>query len=585
MSKSTSGVSLYWRLLTHVAPYKSVFAISIFGMVLMACTEVALPIAVKPFLDGTFIDKDPFLITWTPVFLILLFMLRGIGGFLGQYAAAWVGNKIVADLRVKMMDHLILLPVGYFQEKNSGSIISRFTYDVSQVTQAATQVITVLVKDSLTIIGLLGYLMYLDWQLTLITFVMIPPIAIVVRFFNAKLRHTSQATQTAMGDLTQVVQEVIDCIKVVKIFAGQTHEKKKFFNATETIRRWIMRQTAAAVGNVPVVQLLAAFATAIVVYYVSLEAQKDTATVGGFVSFLAAMLMLTAPLKRLTGVSEHLQRGIAAADTVFSLIDATPERDNLSEEIIIIDGDIKFNQVTFVYKRSKKPAIDGLDLEIKKGETVALVGSSGGGKTTVANLLARFYEPQTGQIFIDGLDISKLQLKNLRQHIALVSQEVALFNDTVAANIAYGKATGNLPMQKIIQAADGAFAKNFILEMSDGFNTIIGEKGVRLSGGQKQRVAIARAFFKNAPILILDEATSALDPESEKFIQAALNSLMQGRTALVIAHRLSTIESADRIVVLEDGKLQEIGTHEELLKLNKRYAHLYNTQFEEKPLD
>ncbi len=581
MRRDKSGFILYGRLLGYVKPYAGIFALSIFGMVLMSATEVALPVAVKPFLDGTFIDKDPLLIKWTPIFLVLLFLVRGMGGFIGQYAAAWVGNKVVADLRIQMMDRLLNLPIGYFQDIPSGNIISRFTYDVAQVTQAATQVVTVLIKDSLTVIGLMSYLLYLNWKLTLITFIMIPPIALVVRFFNLKLRTTSGETQIAMGNLTQVVQEVIECIKVVKIFAGHKHEKKKFFQTIENIRKWMMRQTAAAAGNVPVVQLLAAVATAIVVHYVTLEAQQDMTTVGGFVSFLAAMLMLTAPLKRLTGISEHLQRGIAAADTVFLLIDSYPERDQAKNTLETVEGNIEFSQVDFKYPVSQNFAVNSLNFEIKKGETVAIVGSSGGGKTTVANLLARFYEPQRGQISIDGIDISSLKLENLRRHIALVSQEVALFNDTVAANIAYGGASTEV-RQKIIHAAEGAFAKNFILEMPDGFDTIIGEKGVRLSGGQRQRLAIARAFFKNAPILILDEATSALDSESEKFVQAALSSLMRGRTSLVIAHRLSTIEKASRIIVLEQGKLLEVGTHDQLMKLNGRYSDLYNTQFHER---
>ncbi len=581
MEKKSSGVSLYWRLLSHVRPYSAIFALSIFGMMLSALTEVALPIAVKPFLDGTFIDKDPFLIKWTPVFLIVLFLVRGIGGFLGQYAAAWVGNKIVADLRGIMIERLLGLPLGYFHATNSGNIISRFVYDVSQVTQAATQVITVLVKDSLTILGLLGYLMFLDWRLTLITFVMIPPIALVVRFFNIKLRETSQNTQRAMGDLTHVVQEVIDCIKVVKIFSGEKHEKAKVAVVTENIRRWIMSQTAAAVGNVPVVQMLAACATAIVVYYVTIEAQQDKTTVGGFVSFLAAMLMLTAPLKRLTGVSENLQKGIAAADSVFALIDSSLEKDQPSNTLKTVSGNISFRDLNFSYPTSNRPALSEINLEITKGETVALVGASGGGKTTLANLLARFYNPISGCILIDNVDISTVSLKNLRKNIALVSQEIALFNDSVTANIAYGGEV-ETSMKEVVLAAEGAFAKDFILEMPQGFDTLIGEKGFRLSGGQRQRLAIARAFYKNAPILILDEATSALDSESEKYIQAALSTLMRGRTSLVIAHRLSTVENADRIIVLEGGEILEQGTHSELLKAQGRYAALYKTQLIEK---
>ena len=325
---------------------------------------------------------------------------------------------------------------------------------------------------------------------------------------------------------------------------------------------------------------LAACATAIVVYYVTIEAQQDKTTVGGFVSFLAAMLMLTAPLKRLTGVSENLQKGIAAADSVFDLIDKEQERDYESLQFKAVSGNIAFKEITFTYPRSNKPALVDVNIDIKQGETLALVGASGGGKTTLANLLARFYDPTSGAIFIDGIDISTVSLKSLRENISLVSQDIALFDDTVAANIAYGSANKE-SRQEVIHAAEGAFAKNFIEEMPKGFDTFIGEKGLRLSGGQRQRLAIARALYKNAPILILDEATSALDSESEKFIQAALSALMRDRTSLVIAHRLSTVENADRIVVLEKGKVMEIGTHLQLLKSKGRYSTLYEAQLQE----
>jgi len=576
--QAMTSTQLYLRLLRYVRPYAWVFGFSILGMLISAATEVALPAAVKPFLDGTFVSKDPVLIKWTPIALILLFVFRGIGSFLGQYACAWVGNKVVMDLRDQMFRRMLALPLGYFYDRTTGNLISRFTFDVAQVTQAATQVVTVLVKDSLTIIGLFAYLLYVDWKLTLISLAMIPPIALVVRYFNIRLRNTSRSTQTAMGDLTQVVQETIDCNKVVKIFGGQDYETRRFNNTSNTLRGFMMKQTTAAAANVPIVQVLAALATAVVVYYVTVQAQQATTTVGGFVSFLAAMLMLTAPLKRITGVAEHLQRGLAAAESVFSLIDENPEIDTGTVELARAKGELRFENVSFSYAGGNLPALADVDLTISAGETVALVGSSGGGKTTFANMVPRFFRPDSGRILLDGHDTGSLTLASLRANIALVSQEVALFNDTVAANIAYGE-NATAQRQQIEAAAEAAHAMDFIRAMPQGMDTVIGEQGVRLSGGQRQRLAIARTILKDAPVLILDEATSALDSESEKHVQAALDSLMKGRTTVVIAHRLSTIENADRIVVLDGGRIAEMGTHAELLSRGGIYARLHNIQF------
>ena len=573
-----TSTQLYFRLLRYVKPYWGVFALSIVGMLITAATEIALPVAVKPFLDGTFVNKDPFLITWVPVFMVLLYVVRGAGAYLGTYASAWVGNKVVMDLRDMMFRRMLALPLGYFHDNTTGNLISRFTFDAAQVTGAATNVVTVLIKDSVTLVGLLAYLLYIDWKLTLLSLIMVPPIALVVRYFNVRLRNMSRKTQDAMGDITQVLQETVECNKVVKIFGGQEYEARRFAATSNRLRSFSMKQMAAAAGNVPIVQLLAAIAVAVVVYYATKQAQSDATTVGGFVSFLAAMLMLTSPLKRLTGVAEHLQRGLAAAESVFALLDEKPEKDEGTTSLKRAHGDIRFNNVGFRYPRADVPALKNVTLSIRSGETIALVGSSGGGKTTFANLVPRFYHPDAGTITIDGHDIEALSLASLRRNIALVSQEVALFNDTVAANIAYGQAAGASP-EAIESAAAGAHALEFIRAMPQGFDTLIGENGVRLSGGQRQRLAIARTILKDAPILILDEATSALDSESEKHVQAALEELMQGRTTIVVAHRLSTIENADRIVVLDKGEIAEIGTHRELLDKGGIYANLYGIQY------
>ncbi|MDR2195487.1 MAG: lipid A export permease/ATP-binding protein MsbA, partial [Gallionellaceae bacterium] len=525
---------LYLRLLGYVKPHWRVFTASIIGTAITAATEPLLPMLLKPMLDGTFVHKDDTIIRWTPVLLLIIFFVRGVSSFVGTYAIGWVGNRVVMDLRVEMFNKLLQLPARFYDDHATGNLISKLTFDVTQVTAAATSVITITLRDSIIIIGLLGWLFYLNWKLTLLSLVMVPVIAIIIRSINARLRSASRDSQRAMGDITQVIEESVTAHKVVKLFGGQDYENDRFSDRTNWVRRYTMKQVAAAAANVPIVQMIAAMALAVIVYIATIQSKSDETTVGGFLSFIAAMLMLTAPLKRLTSVSEFMQRGLAASESVFELLDRPGETDTGKVVIERARGDIRFEHVNFSYHDDNRLALDDICLKIPAGQVVALVGASGSGKSTLANLVPRFYLPVSGQITLDGTDLADLTLASLRNNIALVSQEVVLFNDTVAANIAYGQAR-EVSEAEIVAAAQAAHAMEFIRDMPEGLQTLVGERGVRLSGGQRQRLAIARAILKNAPILILDEATSALDSESEKHVQAALETLMQGRTTLVIA--------------------------------------------------
>ncbi len=573
-----TSAQLYLRLLGYVKHYWRTFAISILAMAVTAATEPLLPALLKPMLDGTFVHKDDTVIKLAPLLILVIFFVRGVASFVGTYAIGWVGNKVVMDLREAMFHKLLTLPTRFYDDHATGNLISKLTFDVTQVTAAATNVVTVSIKDSITIVGLLGWLFYLNWKLTLLSFVMLPIIAIILKVINGRMRNASRDSQRAMGDITQVIEESVAAHKVVKLFGGQRYESDRFNDQANWVRRHAMKQAMAAAANVPIVQMVAAAALSIIVYLATVQSRSDETSVGGFLSFIVAMMMLTAPIKRITGVSEFLQRGLAASESIFELLD-TPGEINAGEvNIGRANGRIGFEHVSLSYNDDEKLALRDICLDIPAGQAVALVGASGGGKSTLANLVPRFYQPSSGRITLDGHDLADLTLASLRANIALVSQEVVLFNDTVAANIAYGQMR-EVPEAEIIAAAQAAYAMEFIRDMPQGLNTLVGERGVKLSGGQRQRIAIARAILKNAPILILDEATSALDSESERYVQAALETLMQGRTSLVIAHRLSTIEKADRIAVLQKGEIVEIGTHRELLEKGGVYAQLHRIQF------
>ncbi len=570
---------IYLRLLSYVRPYRKAFGLAILGMALTALTEPLFPALMKPLLDKGFVASSRDDLYLIPLALVAIFVVRGLLTYFTSYSMAWVTNRLVMDLRRQMFERLLSLPTRYYDDQSTGVLISRVTYGVTDFTGAATHVLTALVRDSLTILGLLGFMLYYNWQLTLIALSVGPLIVGVVRVFGKRLRAATRRGYDAMGQISHILEETIGAHKVVKIFGGQRYEAQRFEQVSEEFRRAAMRESMAASATVPLTQVASASALATIVYIAMLQSTESHITVGGFVSFMTAMLMLLAPVKRLTEVNAPLQRGLTAAESIFSLVDELAEVDTGTTVLERARGDIRFEQVNFSYVGATRPTLIDVALDIQAGQTLALVGSSGSGKTTLATLLPRFYQTASGCIRIDGHDVQALTLESLRANIALVSQDVVLFNDTVAANIAYGAAAGASESQ-IIAAAQAANAWTFIQQMPRGLQTVVGENGVKLSGGQRQRLAIARAFLKNAPILILDEATSALDSESERQIQSALETLIQGRTTLVIAHRLSTIEHADRIVVLDHGRIVEQGRHAELLAMNGMYTHLYRLQFE-----
>ncbi|MCU7809689.1 MAG: lipid A export permease/ATP-binding protein MsbA [Candidatus Thiodiazotropha sp. (ex Notomyrtea botanica)] len=565
---------LYLRLLGYVRPYRKTFILSILFTVLLALTEWVLPALFKPLLDGSFVEKDMQTIRLMPLALIGIFILRGIASYTSTMAIQWVANKVVMDLRNEMFQRLMTLPNRYYDDNPTGTVLSKITFNVQQVASASTEVLIVLVRDSVAVLGLLGWMLYLDWRLTLSILIIGPLIGLLVNSISRRLRQLSESIQSSMGDMTHVLEEGIQGNKVVKLFGGQEYETKRFAHVTNWVRRYHMKRVAAAALASPAGQLIMVLGLAGVVYYASLQSLENKFTVGAFVSFIGALAMMMSPIKKLIRINEQLQPGLAAAQSVFELVDQLPEKDEGDHRVERLQGQIKFDQVCFSYPGTAKPAVDSLSLTIKPGERIALVGPSGGGKTTIANLIPRFYNLNQGSILIDGIDIQSMPLSSLRKNIALVSQEVILFNDSVEANIAYGEMR-DTPRAQVVEAANAAYAMDFIERMPEGLDTLIGEKGVRLSGGQRQRLAIARALLKDAPILILDEATSALDNESERYIQQALEALTKDRTTIIIAHRLTTIENADRIVVIANGHIEEIGTHQELMAKKGFYSALY----------
>ena len=573
-----TGRELYLRLLAYVKPYWRQFGIALVAMVVLAATEPAIPALLKPMLDGTFVEKDPDVVRWTPLLLIGLFLIRGSMNFLSGVAFEWVAGKVVLDLRRQMFERILTLPTAFFDAHSTGNLIARVTFNVNQVTQASTKVLTVLVKDTIIVAGLLAYMFYLNWLLTLIMFVLLPVIALIVRLLAKRLRRISRSLQEAMGDMTHVLEEGVRGHKVIKVFDGKAYEQRRFDRLANWVRRYNLKTKVAGMAHEPAVELAGALMMAILIYVGTHETVAGELTVGGFVSLMAAVGLIFSPIKRLTSINEALQKGLAAAESVFDLIDQQAERDTGTGQLKEAQGRLRFRNVGFRYPLAKRDALKDVSFEAAPGETVALVGRSGGGKTTVVALIPRFYSPTGGTIELDGVNIEQLSLDSLRANLSLVGQESVLFDDTVAANIAYG-AGREVTQREIEQAALDANALEFILRLPEGFDSRIGEDGVRLSGGQRQRLAIARALIKDAPVLLLDEATSALDTESERMVQDALARLTANRTTLVIAHRLSTVKHADRILVIKEGRIVERGKHEELISLDGEYTELCRHQF------
>jgi len=571
--------SVYKRLLGYVGRYWSVFAIAIVGFALFAASQAGFARLMEYMVESVE-NNDAEARYLVPGFVMLMFIVRGIGFFLGNYGVAYVARRVVHDLRVAIFDQLLVLPAAYYHRQSSGTLLSKLTFNVEQITGAATDALKILVREGLTIIALFVYLLYLNWQLTMVFLLVGPFIGLVVNRASKRFRTISGNLQDSMGDVTASASESIKGFDVVRMFGGQEQERKRFFAASNGNRQQAMKLALAESIATPLVQMIVASAMALLIFLALQPAIIATMSAGEFIAFITAAGMLTKPLRSLTEINAILQQGIAAAQSIFSLLDEAPEKESATEQQVSLQasGDIVFEQVNFAYQ--DKSVLNDIQLTLPAGKVVALVGRSGSGKSTLVNLLLRFYDPQTGHISISGQAIDQVSRTDLRQQISLVNQQVMLFNGTIAENIAYGAMAG-ASAEAIAAAAASARVDEFTDRMPDGLQTQIGESGVLLSGGQRQRIALARALLKNAPILVLDEATSALDTESERHIQSALNAAMSGRTTLVIAHRLSTIEQADIIVVMDQGSIVEQGSHAELLKHQGLYAHLHNLQFSE----
>jgi ATP-binding cassette, subfamily B, bacterial MsbA len=567
------------RILSLLSPYKSRLLLVLVAMSITAATEPAVAAMMKLLLDKGFSEARSFSLWLVPLFVVGVFVIRGLSTFTTTYLMSAISGRLISTLRQQMFRRLLDVPLDFYRDNSTGKIINAMMLEVNQVLDLIRSVMIVVIRDSLTVIGLLGYLFWLNWKLTLVIIILGPVIAFVIRITAKRLKRLIIQNQTLNAELTQTIEETTRAQHVIKIFGGQQYEARRFEQRSERLRGFMLRVASTSATTEPVTQFINSLSVSVIIMIALSQAGDGNMTVGGFASFITAMLMTLTPLKHLAAVNGPLQRGLAAGSTVFGIIDSAPERETgvvLHERA---SGKLDFEHVGFRYPNQKQAALSDINLNIAPGETIALVGMSGGGKTTLVNLVPEFFAPTEGRILLDGQPISDIALTSLRAQMAMVSQHVVLFDDTIAANIAYGDPLPD--RQKIEEAARAAHLADVVSQLPEAYETLIGDNGMRLSGGQRQRLAIARAIYKNAPILVLDEATSALDTESERAVQMALDTLMKNRTTLVIAHRLSTIEHANRIVVLQEGRIAEIGSHAQLLAANGVYAHLYHLQFAE----